>query len=66
MSLERLMQELFDTGVAKEVMVQPISPVKGKTLPSVLTNLTIIDAKGSLRDGTGGRGEQRKQYCEFR
>ena len=65
-SLERLMQELFDIGVAKEVMVQPISPVKGKTLPSVRTNLTIIDAKGSLRDGTEGRGEQRKQYCEFR
>ena len=47
-SLERLMQELFEIGVAKEVMVQPISPVKGKTLPSVRTNLTIIDAKGAF------------------
>jgi len=46
--IERFCQELFDLGVAKEVIVSPVSPIKGKTLPDIRTNLTMIDCKGAF------------------
>jgi len=47
-SMERFCQEMFELGLAKEVVVSPISPVKGKTIPDVKTNLSLIDCKGAF------------------
>ena len=46
--MERFTQELFEVGVAKEAAVTPKSAVKGKKLPEIKTNLSIIDAKGAF------------------
>ena len=47
-SIEPFSQHLHEIGIAKEVAVTPKSPVKGKTLPEVKTNLSVLDVKGAF------------------
>ena len=48
LSMDAFCQDLFDRGVAKEAAITPTSPVKGKKLPEVRTNLSMIDVKGAF------------------
>jgi len=48
LSMEGFTQDLFERGIARELEIVPTSPVKGKKLEPVKTNLTIIDAKGAF------------------
>ena len=48
LSMDAFCQDLFDRGVAKEAVITPTSPVKGKKLPEVRTNLSMIDVKGAF------------------
>ena len=68
-SLEKLMDDVFERNVTKDITVSPTPAVKGMVVPKVHSNLSWLDCKGAFvtcQDGQhGDEGAETIDFDEF-